>query len=169
MRLARPTRVLITPLAHARVLPNAFAKEERGCSTETRLIFARKVGGSESLVTSFVTHSSSAAEEIPRMIVWQNVTAAAGCPGNPADPARKLPRLTDTGMESYPAPTMLWLIARSSPMTRSARCAKTPMACARCTPFRAKPESALDRRPSPAISRQRGPSPSWRCPPSWPE
>lgn len=83
----------------------AFAKEERGCSTETRLIFALKVG-SESLVTSFVTHSSSAAEEIPRMIRMASVTAATPAARAIQLTLRKLPRLTDTGMESYPAPTI---------------------------------------------------------------
>ena len=82
----------------------AFAKEY-GCSTETRLVFALKVGDEE-LVTSFVTHASSAADEIPRMIRMASVTAGTTPARAIQLTLRKLPRLTDNGMEAYCAPTI---------------------------------------------------------------
>lgn len=76
-----------------------------GCSTEIRLIFFMEVDGKE-LLTSFVTHSSTAAEEIPRMIRMASVTAGKSDARAIQLTLRKLPRVTDNGFESYSAPTI---------------------------------------------------------------
>ena len=82
----------------------AFAKEY-GCSTETRLVFALKVGDEE-LVTSFVTHASSAADEIPRMIRMASVTAGTTPARAIQLTLRKLPRLNDRYFQSRPISDM---------------------------------------------------------------
>lgn len=77
-----------------------------GCSTEIRLLFVMEVDGQE-LLTSFVTHSSAAADEIPRMIRMASITAAGKSNARAIQlTLRKLPRVTENGFESYSAPTI---------------------------------------------------------------